>query len=63
MNPIVEKLWNQAAQENDSWAAQCAFIEKLVELVVWETINVSDHIEGINNILTHFGIKYEQPMV
>jgi hypothetical protein len=63
MNPIVEKLWSQAAQESDSWDAQKKFIETLVELVVWETINVSDHIEGINNILTHFGIKHEQPMV
>ena len=63
MNPIVNKLWNQAARESDDWSSQRAFVEKLVELVVWETINASDHIEGINNILTHFGIKHEQPMV
>ena len=63
MNPIVEKLWNQASQTSDGWDAQRAFVQKLVELVVWETINVSDHIEGINNILNHFGIKHEQPTV
>lgn len=60
MNSVIERLWNQAAQESDGWDAQCAFVEKLVELVVWETINVSDHIEGIQNILNHFGIKHEQ---
>lgn len=63
MNPVIEKLWNQAAQESDDWEAQRTFIEKLVELVVWETINASDHIEGIHNILKHFGIKNEQPVV
>ena len=60
MNPVIEKLWNQAAQEGDNWEAHVAFVETLVKLVVWETINTSDHIEGIKNILNHFGIKDEQ---
>ncbi len=63
MNPIVEKLWNQAAQASGGWDAQKKFIETLVELAVLETINVSEHIEGIDKILNHFGIKHEQPMV
>lgn len=60
MNPVIERLWNQAAQESDSWDAHRTFVTKLVELVVWETINASDHIEGIKNILNHFGIEDEQ---
>jgi hypothetical protein len=59
MNLTVEKLWNQAAQASDDWDSQKKFVETLVELVVLETINISDHIEGINKIFNHFGIKHE----
>ena len=60
MNPVIKRLWNQAAQKGDDWEAQVAFVETLVKLTVWETINASDHIEGIKNILNHFGIEDEQ---
>ena len=63
MNPVVEKLWNKAAQESDSWEAQVAFVETLVKLTVHETISAADHIEGIKNIFKHFGIEHEQPLV
>jgi hypothetical protein len=63
MNPVVEKLWNQAAQESDGWEAQVVFVETLVKLTVFETISAADHIESIKNIFKHFGIEHEQPLV
>lgn len=59
MNPVIEKLWNQAATKHsgDSWAEQTAFRKEFAKLVVWETIYTSSHIEGIQGILDHFGIK------
>lgn len=38
MNPVIEELWDKAAQAHsgDSWAEQTAFLEKFAELIVKE---------------------------
>lgn len=64
MNPVIEKLWVEAAQESDSWEAQCAFIQKYTELCVQECLNIVEdggefcsRSKLAEQIAQHFGVK------
>lgn len=64
MNPVIEKLWNQASVESDSWDSQRAFIEKYTELCVQECLNIVEdggefcsRSKLAEQIAQHFGGK------
>lgn len=71
MNPVIEKLWVEAAQESDSWEAHRTFIEKFAQLIVEECASHCDLLldykissewsRGTHDcsraIKQHFGVK------
>jgi hypothetical protein len=54
MNPLVESIYRKAWKETTHHHAT---MQKFAELIVLETINCATHIEGIEAIKQHFGIK------
>ena len=54
MNPLVENIYHMAWKETTHHSAT---MQKFAELIVLETINCATHIEGIEAIKQHFGIK------
>lgn len=45
VNPLIEKIWNQAAHEADDWDAQRAFIVKFAQLLARECVDICERIE------------------
>ena len=70
MNERIRELWNKAAEstaaypsgQNNSWETQVNFMDKFVELIVGECINVLHDNElwsrDVSHVLNeHFGVE------
>lgn len=68
MSPVFERLRDKAivfarAADCENCNRYIIYRDKYNELIVLEVINTAGHIEGIREILKHFGIENEQPTI